>query len=536
MSDVRNHAEAMRAGPIEAEIDDHDYTAAPPKPDPAMFHGITGEVADAATNGKEPNKASVSLAFLTWLSAAAGRHHFLSIGDQTHPLLINGLHVGRSMVAAKGESWAMVKRLRQAVGKMMDEYPAQATDEDAVVTPDLFAGRLHSGGLSTGEGLAVLVHDGYTVGKTEHAPIDDKRLLVVEAEFAKLLEQGKREGNTLSPIIRDLFDGGSITPATKGGYIWATEPHVVIHGAITPHELRARMDATSAHNGLMNRFLIIFAERTCLVAFPERTPDEVVQRLAVKVRDVIKFARGDYPRTKYAAPVTLSDEAREMFAAAYPDLRRRDGSTPIIASLLERRAPITMRLAGLFAVTDQTTVVRDEHMQAALAWARFHRESVAFVFGHDMSQRIESEKRKEHKQKILDGITAGQWVTRTTIHSHVFGKRITSKELTAALEELLADGLLDQQELTKKNGIGTRKEYSRPAQHAHKAQEGTSKPSATMRKSAHDAQQGRVEAESPPHDAHDAQRCATAENRTSAHSAHDAHVAHGTDGNDEVVI
>lgn len=533
---IQAQAEAMAVNPIEAEIDDHDYTAAPPKPDPAMFHGITGEVADAATSGKEPNKASVSLAFLTWMSAAAGRHHFLSIGDQTHPLLINGLHVGRSMVAAKGESWAMVKRLRHAVGEMMDEDPAQATAEDAVATPDLFAGRMHSGGLSTGEGLAVLVHDGYIVGKTEHAPIDDKRLLVVEAEFAKLLEQGKREGNTLSPIIRDLFDGGSITPATKGGYIWATEPHVVIHGAITPHELRARMDATSAYNGLMNRFLIIFAERTCLVAFPERTSDEVVQRLAVKVRDVIKFARGDYPRTKYAAPVTLSDEAREMFANAYPDLRRRDGSTPIITSLLERRAPITMRLAGLFAVTDQTTVVRDEHMRAALAWARFHRESVAFVFGHDMSQRIESEKRREQKQKILDGIPAGRWVTRTFIQRDVFGKRITAKELTAALEDLLADGLLEQREKPKQNGIGNLKEYSRPAQDAHHAQDRNAAGFATMRNSAQDAQQGRNSPESSPHVAHVAQSCAAAETRTRKGVAHDAHVAHSTDGNDDEVV
>jgi len=533
---IADQAEALVPNPLEAEVDDRDYTIAPPKADPAMFHGLVGDVADAATTGREPNRASVALAFLTWLSAAAGRHHFISVGDQTHPLLINGLHVGRSMVAAKGESWALVKRLRQSVGEMMDgDMITPHDDEGAVTTPELFAGRMHTGGLSTGEGLAAQVHDGFTIGKIEHAPIDDKRLLIVEAEFAKLLEQGKREGNTLSPIIRDVFDGGSIQPATKSASIWATEPHVVIHGAITPHELRARMDVTAAFNGLMNRFLVIFAERTCLVPFPEPTPDEVVQRLAVQTRDVIKFARGDYPRTKYAAPITLSDEAREMYRQAYPDLRRRDGSTPIITSLLERRAPITMRLAGLFAMTDQTTVISPAHMRAALAWSRFHRESVGFIFGSDMTQRIESEKRREQKQKILDGIPAGRWVTRTFIQRDVFGKRITAKELTAALEDLLADGLLEQREKPKQNGIGNLKEYSRPAQHAHKAQDRNAAGFAPMRNSAQDAQQGQEDPETSPHVAHVAPRCATAETRTRTGFAHDAHVAHGTEGNDDGV-
>lgn len=529
MSNVVNKAEAMRGLHLDDEIDDRDYTIAPPKADPAMFHGLVGEVADAATKGREPSPVSVSAAFMARLSAAAGRHHFIAVGDQTHPLQLNFLHGGRSMIAAKGESWALPKRVFRAVGEMMNDDPAPSTDDEgAVITPELFAGRVHSGGLSTGEGLAMLVHDGFVQGKTEHAPIDDKRLLVIEPEFAKLLEQGKRDGNTLSPIIRDLFDGGSIQPATKSASIWATEPHIVVHGAITPHELRARMDVTAAFNGLMNRFLIIFAERTCLVPFPDPTPDEVVQRLAVQTRDVIKFARGDYPRTRRAAQITLSDEAREMYREAYPDLRRRDGSTPIITSLLERRAPITMRLAGLFAMTDQTTVISPAHMQAALAWARFHRESVGFIFGHDMTQRIESEKRREQKQKILDGIPAGRWVTRTFIQRDVFGKRITAKELTAALEDLLADGMLEQQERPK-DSFGTTKEYSRPAQHAHNAQDRNAAGFAPMRNSAHDAQDEEPSTTSPPRVARDAQSCAPPETRTRSGVARDARVAQSED-------
>lgn len=60
------------------------------------------------------------------------------------------------------------------------------------------------------QSLVALIHDGYKQGRLDVEPIDDKRLWVVESEFANVLHQGRRDGNTLSAALRDCWDGVSM--------------------------------------------------------------------------------------------------------------------------------------------------------------------------------------------------------------------------------------------------------------------------------------------------------------------------------------
>ncbi len=136
---------------------------------------------------------------------------------------------------------------------------------------------IHRGGLSSREGLVSLFHDGYKNGKLEVPAIQDKRLWVVESEFANVLHQGRREGNTLSAALRDCWDGVSLKPATKSNRLYASHPHLCLSGAISPSELLSLMRARELTNGFANRFLMIWAERERIVPFPQATPQETVE-------------------------------------------------------------------------------------------------------------------------------------------------------------------------------------------------------------------------------------------------------------------
>jgi hypothetical protein len=84
-------------------------------------------------------------------------------------------------------------------------------------------------GLSTGEGLIWAVRDpiherspirekGRIVGHEdiESDPgISDKRLLVFEAEFARVLRASERDASTLTAVIREAFDTGDLNTLTK---------------------------------------------------------------------------------------------------------------------------------------------------------------------------------------------------------------------------------------------------------------------------------------------------------------------------------
>lgn len=434
-----------------------DYVAAPPRANDAMFYGLIGQLSLIATQGSEVSRVASASNFITLLSAAAGRYHYVEIGDVTHPLMQFMMHVGRSAVAGKGEAMGLPNRICDAVNLMMETLGVES-EETGVAVP--FLGQHHGGGLSTGEGIARLVHDGIATKDLQEPPIHDKRLLVTEPELARALQAAKRQNSTLSPTLRDLWDGGSIRPATKGAPIWATDPHISIRTAITPDELRKYMTGSNATNGLFNRFLIYFAERSRDIPFPKRTPSEEIERLAVKVRDVGKFMLGSYPREKHQVAITMSPEAAQMYADAYPQLRGRVGSSELVNSLLERRAPIACRLAALFALTDYQVVIGPEHMRAALAWADYHRASVEYLFGGDENARKKADKQAEMERKILNFLgEVGGWATRTDITRFALHNHSRGQELAHALDSLLLARQIEQETRPKANGAGDVKRY-----------------------------------------------------------------------------
>lgn len=159
----------------------------PPKPDPAMFYGLVGDVANAAAKGTEVNPVSAAANFMSFLSANLGRDVYLSVGNTWHHCRVFTCHTGRTGRGGKGDAMSLNHRIR----RRLEEVNAG------------LLGQTHTGGLSTREGLATLIHDGYKEGKTDVPPVDDKRLWVVETEFANVLHQSRRDGNTLSAALRD---------------------------------------------------------------------------------------------------------------------------------------------------------------------------------------------------------------------------------------------------------------------------------------------------------------------------------------------
>lgn len=248
-----------------------------PQPDLVCLYGLIGDVARAGSDGTETNAYAIAANFMAYLSCAIGRGVYLPIGNTRHHARLFCLHVGRSGRGRKGDAVSLVLRIDQAL-RAMD---------------DAFAQQIHRGGLSTREGLAALIHDAYRQGRQDVPAIEDKRLWVVESEFANVLHQGRRDGNTLSAALRDCWDGIDLKPATKSNRLYASDPHICLSGAISPGELTGLMSARELTNGFANRFLMIWAERTRMLPFPKETPQALVEQLARRTLEVLAFVRAD---------------------------------------------------------------------------------------------------------------------------------------------------------------------------------------------------------------------------------------------------
>ena len=239
---ARSDESSKQSAQIDAGADD-DVTPEPiPILDKTGFYGLAGEFALEAAKQSEGDPAAILIQSLANFSIASGRNKFFRIGFSFHHPRIFAVLVGNSSKARKGTSWEPVK----ALFKRMSELGSDVPDS-------------RPGPFSSGEGLIFAVRD-----PSEPAPeteisrdpgIKDKRLLVCTSEFASGLRVMRREGNTLSTIIRSLFDGEDISPLVKNNPIKATAPHVGIVGHITKRELLKELDHVEIFNGFGNRFL-----------------------------------------------------------------------------------------------------------------------------------------------------------------------------------------------------------------------------------------------------------------------------------------
>ena len=450
--DISQFVSAIKA----TDDGDVDYLQPPPQRTPAMFYGLVGDVARAGARGKEVNEVAVGAAYISWLSAMVGSDIYLPIGDTEHSLNLFLLHVGRTASGGKGESIQLTRRL--------DAYiradHAQETDVNALGP----LGKIHTGGLSTREGLATLIHDGFKrTNKEEEPAVEDKRLWVFEPEFQNVLSQNKREGNTLSSALRDVFDGGSIKPATKSQSVWATDPHIALHGGITPGELRQGLESREITNGFANRFLIFWAERTRLVPNPQPTDATLIKELGERTKEVIALATGGFPHrtrtSRHTRRMTMTPAAAALWEELYGPLKARDPSETVTA-LLERRAPITVRLAGIFAVTDLTVLIDERHLAAAYAWSQYHQASVRWVFS-DQQERQQGAEVSLRRRKITDYLQGRDWVLRSEIQRAALSGNVSAKAMDVVLQAMLADGHLSQKDEPRAGAVTTTKKLYR---------------------------------------------------------------------------
>src|SRR5215211_4957869 len=211
--------------------------------------GLPGDVVEAIEPHTEADPVAVLSSLLTAFGNAIGRGAYFRVGADLHHLKLNVGLVGDTSKGRKGMSWGHIRELMCTSDKRW-------TEERVLY------------GLSSGEGLIYAVRDRLEGEDKKGEPIvmdpgvEDKRLLVLEAEFAGVLKVMSREGNTLSPVIRQAWDDGTLQTLTKNSPMKATDAHVSIIGHITKAELLRHLTETEAANGFANRFIWLMVKRS----------------------------------------------------------------------------------------------------------------------------------------------------------------------------------------------------------------------------------------------------------------------------------
>jgi len=232
----------------------------PQPPKREAFYGIAGEIVRTIEPHSESDPAALLVQFLVGFGNLIGRRaHFVAEADR-HFTNLFAVIVGKTSKARKGSSLGQVGHFLRGVdsGWAMERIVS---------------------GLSTGEGLIWYVRDeifqsvptknngGVTGCQTVMTDegVKDKRLLVTEPEFGRVLKAAERKENTLSAVVRQCWDTGDLQCLTRSQPARSTHAHISLIGHITKDELRALLTDSMMCNGFANRFLWVCAKRSKLL-------------------------------------------------------------------------------------------------------------------------------------------------------------------------------------------------------------------------------------------------------------------------------
>jgi putative DNA primase/helicase len=424
--------------------DESDAPSGPPRMPDIGYPPLIRDIVEVACAASEAHPVAVGANVLGYFSATVGRALFQSIGDAVIHCRPFPLIVGKSGKARKGTAEATVRRVFRRAEAIISK---QRGVEECL--------RCHTGGLSTGEGIAWAIRDAVEPderGRGGDPGVADKRMLAIESEFDNILSQLKRDNNTLSATIRNVFDGRDLQPLTKTNLTRATQPHVCILGHITEHELREKATANDLANGLLNRFLMLYVLRPKHVALPQPTPEAKIEELAQRVADAVMAVTEGNLHAENRYEITFSDTARDLWVEQYDTITRdREGKA---GSLLARSEMYARMLAMIFAAMDGRLIIEAVDLHAAIAWVEYWNASVTQVF----KLKDEAKGLAPFTAEVLDTVAQNPGITLTSMRKHWPNSR--RKQVDEALKVLLnlAPPLIEQRK-ERTNGRSVTRYY-----------------------------------------------------------------------------
>ena len=373
--------EALRVG--EADLERIELpTYNPPWPKPlgeAARIGLVGRIVDRIEPTTEGDPNAIVLQLLAGVGNLLGSGPHVVIDEKRHPLKIWVLVVGATADGKKGTG-------ANRVFSLLDQ-----------VDPSWRLRRKN--GIASGEAIVHQVRDDVVrirrVKKSDGTETEtgetvegekDKRLLLKEEEFSRVLRLARRDGATLSATIREAWDSSTLMTTSKVAPETATNAHVTIIGHITPEELRKYLSDTELANGFANRFLLACSRRSKRLSRPPQLQWQARSELTGELRRVVDRVRR---RSGDAQQIALSEDSWRLWDAMKTEIEQEveamGRARLLVTKVVTRGPPYVLRIAALYATLEGTWTVEPTHLQAAREVWRYSVDSARVLFGDGLS-------------------------------------------------------------------------------------------------------------------------------------------------------
>jgi len=368
-----------------------DEKAAPwPRMDPAAYHGLAGELIAEIEAQTESDPVALLVTLLAAFGSAAGAGSYVIADSAEHAARLYVVLVGGTSSGRKGSSLAVIRRFLKASD---DEW---------------FRAVVRSGFLSGESIIADLAGDLDEEAEPNPYP---KVILVIEPELGRLLAVNNRDQSTTSHVIRDGWDGSTLSAIRRAKRTRVEDVHMSLIGHVVPEELAEKLTPTEIYNGFANRCLFLCVRRSRKLSSGGYIAPEIIARYGARLREAMDFGRQGRREMK------RTPAAERLWDKLYHEELDTDG---LLGAFTARGPAQMLRLSLIYALLDLREEIDVEHLQAAAAVWRYAVASVR--------RRLDSSLTDDEK-KLLDALRAAwpQSMTGREVHQ-LFSRSRSAKE------------------------------------------------------------------------------------------------------------
>lgn len=366
----------------------------PSPPAAVAFRGLLGRMVRDLSAGTDASEVGLLGSLIAFCGALVPGYAYWSRQQTSSPFIAL---VGESSIGRKGTA---MNRVADAVAEAVQ-----------VVTVN----RAVLDGVNSGEGLVTALHY-----KREHFASEPTVGLILEEEYASLMASRGRDGSTLDPKMRQAFDGGPLSNRRSGDTKVVTPPYwLPALVAITPVELRQRMEPGALQTGSANRWLYLPVVRRQIV------PTNDVPMFSDENREAFVAA---HRRASNKPPELVVDGEVGQTLRAYEDFLHAT-ETGLARDLTKRYPAIAFRVALVHALVESDYIVTLDHLERGIALTEYGRQGISWIFGDTIGNPDAS--------LLYRHLQADGRLARTTINRQIVRDPIRRQ---AAIDELVRIG------------------------------------------------------------------------------------------------
>jgi hypothetical protein len=426
LQDILGPPEAKFVPGEQNDGEEPEEALAPEALHPALsetcFYGPLGEITNAVAPYTEADPAAILIQLLIAFGNLIGSSPHFWVGSDCHYTNLFACVVGRTSKARKGMSLGYVR------------------EGFKIIEPAWISGCLRSG-TSSGEGIIWAVRDpitknepvkekgkftGQYVEVITDRGMEDKRLCLVENEFARALAAMNRDHNTLSAVLRDAWDHHNLDTLVKHDPGRAHGAHISIVTHITRKELFYRLKEYEFFNGFANRFLWLCAQRANYLPEPPSFADlglssyfEHLKEVALQASQICEMER--------------SEAARQIWCQGYRELSA--GGEGKFGAATDRSEAQVTRLSMIYALSTGSRIIDVQAQEAALAMWKYCEDSARYLFDDTLTS-------PKAKRLLAVWRARPEGMTRREINDLVYKRNVPSRVITEVLESLKGLGVL----------------------------------------------------------------------------------------------